>query len=80
MNTARRPTINVPAHHTGPCLGCGLGPAVNGGLCAICDADVMATVDLRNLAAIDAARDADDAARFCFGDDEGLCFLAGIRA
>jgi hypothetical protein len=77
MNTARRP-VTAP-HHTGSCLACNLNPAVDSGLCALCLCDINATVDLRNLAAIDAANDADDCIRFLVGDDEGELAARGIR-
>lgn len=77
MNTARR-HVTAP-HHNGNCVACNLNPAVELALCAICLCDINATVDLRNLAAIDAANDANDAARYLIGDDEGELLARGIR-
>ncbi len=81
MNTAARRVArpSSSARHEGPCLGCNVAPAESEGLCAVCLADVNAALDLRALPALDAARAAEESARWCFGDPEGEVLLAGLR-
>lgn len=74
LDAARREGRPVRSVKDLLCDGCNVAIARVDGLCCACNDDMAAHCD--GAVTLDAA---DDPSRWCDGDDEGACYLAGIN-